>query len=188
MIDGDIRQIEPRSLFARIDFWVREPGHLALALIHAYGTGRFDKESPLYADFQKAVERMISDGQADSRRVALVGGSAKPYNYNGELDSYLSFLSSRGLVSDRPSFDKSGRHRVVMETDGIRTTADILEKCPTLAWYKAQAETVHTFLPILETYDLAVMPYLGGGLSQLMASEIPLLPVIQERYSRLTSG
>ncbi len=187
LIDGETRQIEPRSLFARLDFWVREPGHLALALVHAYGAGKFDEQSPLYPVYRAALDRMTTDSQADSRRVALLGGSAKPYRFGGELDSYLSFLSSRGLVSDRPSFDKSGRHRIVLETAGIQMVTGMLEKCPSMRWYQTQAVTVKTFLPMLEDYDLTIMPYLGGGLSPLMASDVPLLPMIQERYSRLTS-
>src|SRR5512141_747591 len=36
LIDGETRQIESLTALQRFDFWVREPGHLALALMQAY--------------------------------------------------------------------------------------------------------------------------------------------------------
>src|SRR5579872_2962805 len=36
LLEGDTRQIDSMSLLQQFDFWVREPGHLTLALIHAY--------------------------------------------------------------------------------------------------------------------------------------------------------
>ncbi len=177
LIEGEFRQVESRARLGRFDFWVREPGHLALALLHATTRRGADEAASL----RQTVGRMLADNQIDTRRVALPVAEAS----SGDLDYILSFLSSRAVISDRPSFSKTGSHQIVLEAVGITLAEKIFESCPTFAWYRAQCEIVRQFFPILEGYDLATMPYLGSDLTPTLAATSSLIPYIRERYDRI---
>jgi hypothetical protein len=177
LIDGEFRQVESRARLGRFDFWVREPGHLALALLHA--ASRLHDDLPL---LRQAVGRMLADNQVDTRRVT--GAES----YGGDLDYLLSFLASRAVISDRPSFSKTGSHQIILEAPGITLVEKIFAACPMFAWYRAQCEIVKQFFPVLEDYDLAIMPYLKPDLTPMVAASISLVPYIRERYDRILSA
>jgi hypothetical protein len=179
LIEGEFRQVESRARLGRFDFWVREPGHLALALLDA--APRLNGDLPA---LRQVVDRMLVDDQVDIRRVALPGADS----YNGDLDYMLSFLSSRAVISDRPSFSKTGSHQIVLEAPGIALAEQIFTSCPTFAWYRMQSEIVKRFFPVLEHYDLAAMPYLKPDLTPMVAASISLIPYIRERYDRILSA
>src|SRR2546421_13010754 len=71
LLDGETREVLSIWQLQRFDFWVREPGHLALALMHAYTVGpdRLEKDV-LHAGLQ----RLMGDDEVDVRRVLLPGG------------------------------------------------------------------------------------------------------------------
>lgn len=179
LIDGEFRQVESRARLGRFDFWVREPGHLALALLHA--ASRLNGDLPL---LKQAVNRMLADNQVDTRRMTLPGAES----YGGDLDYLLSFLTSRAVISDRPSFSKTGSHQIVLEAPGITLVEKIFASCPMFAWYRAQCEIVRRFFSVLEDYDLAIMPYLKPDLTPMAAASISLVPYIRERYDRILSA
>src|SRR5438128_2164563 len=68
LIDGETRQVESLRRLQRFDFWVREPGHLALALLHAYAE-TVDSFAATRAVLHEALYRIMADGNADHRRV-----------------------------------------------------------------------------------------------------------------------
>ncbi len=182
LIDGETRQVDSLTRLQRFDFWVREPGHLALALLHAYGAvpDRFAETLPL---LRETLGRVMADDQGDIRRVILPGA---PYAIFEDFDTRLSFLTSRALVSDRPSFTRSRSvsHRVVLETLGTAFVRQILESCPTFGWYRLQCEAVAVFYPLLDTYDLTIMTYLAPDLNPALAARSALLPIVRSRYAR----
>src|SRR5215217_7863557 len=89
LLDGETREVLSIWQLQRFDFWVREPGHLALALMHAYTVGpdRLEKDV-----LHTGLQRLMADDQVDVRRVLLPGG---PYNIFEDFDSRLSLLTSR---------------------------------------------------------------------------------------------
>ena len=159
---------------------MREPGHLALALLHGLTTGALTDHEAI----RTLIDRTLADAQADVRRVGLPGA---PYNVLENFDESLSFLTSRALLSDRPSFGK-GRgtaHQVVLETAGIGFVDRLLTECPLFNWYRIQAESVAQFFPMLEKIDLAVMPYLAPELTPAQAASVPLIPFIAARAQQV---
>lgn len=180
LFEGETRQIESKARLGRLDFWVREPGHLALALLNAYATtpNVFEgREAALHA----AIERSLADAQADKRRVLMPGG-LRP---TAQIDEMLAFLVSRALISDRPSFTRGGAHLIVLEQRGLEFVAQLLAACPLLDWYRAQCETVAEFAPTLEQTDLTAMPYLAPDLTPALAASFPFTPIIAGRYQRI---
>jgi hypothetical protein len=180
LTEGQTWRIDSRGKLSRFDFWVREPGHLALALLDAsQHKPSLIKDNAL---FKATLDRMLENDQADIRRVMLPGAPVKPQGIAGELNLLLSDLAARALISDRPSFNKSGGHQIVLENAGAELAKKIMVEAPSFVWYGAQCAAVKAFWPLLESYDLATMPYLG--LSPLMVAVSPLIPVIKERYQR----
>lgn len=180
LIDGETRQVDSLWRLQQFDFWVREPGHLALALLDAYAAmpDAFADRKPMFRD---AIERSLKDNQADTRRIMLPGA---PYHIFEDFDRPLSFLTSRALVSDRPSFTRtrSHAHLIILETAGVRLVQQILEKCPSFGWYRLQCETVAAFFPVLEKYDPNAMSYLAPDLTPALVSASALVPYIQRRF------
>lgn len=182
LLEGETRQVDSLWRLQQFDFWMREPGHLALALLRSYASGpeRFaDSKDQLKA----AIEKMLTEDQADIRRVRQPGAS---YNMLEDLDYSLSFLTARALVSDRPSFARSRQfaHQVVLESAGVAFVHKILDQCPTFIWYRAQAELIAMYLPRLEHYDIAYMSYLAPELTPAMAATLPLVPFIRQRLDK----
>src|SRR4051794_19900911 len=70
LLDGETREVQSIWQLQRFDFWVREPGHLALALLHAFVAmpDNVDK-----AALQEQLNRLLADDQIDTRRVMLPG-------------------------------------------------------------------------------------------------------------------
>jgi hypothetical protein len=182
LIEGEMRQVDSIWQLQRFDFWVREPGHLALALLHAYAESP-DRFAATTATVHEALYRMMADGNADTHRIILPG---TPYSIFEDFDHHLSFLTSRALISDRPSFTRSRNapHRIVLEASGVDTVRQIIRACPAYNWYRQQSQTVATFLPILEQYDLTKMSYLIPDLTPAKAVSTPLLPYIRLRYAK----
>ena len=183
LIDGETRQIDSLGRLQQFDFWVREPGHLALALLDAYAAEP-DTFSDRKQTLQEALDRVLKDCQADTRRVMLPGA---PYHLFEDFDRPLSFLTSRALVSDRPSFtrSRSQSHRIILDAAGVKFVQQLFESCPSFAWYRLQCETVAAFFPALEKYDLSAMTYLAPDLTPAMVAAAALVPNIQRRYQRL---
>jgi hypothetical protein len=178
LIDGETRQVESLWKLQRFDFWVREPGHLALALLHGYAASSAQFEGRIAA-LREAIDRVLADNNADHRRITVPGA---PYNIFEDFDHHFSFLTSRALISDRPSFVRSRNHLIILETTGVKTVRQILESCPTYGWYRQQCETVAAFLPILDRYDLSSMIYLAPDLTPAMVASRALIPYIRQRY------
>ena len=181
LLDGDTRQIDSLTRLHQFDFWVREPGHLALALLKSFNGA---PERADEAHLRDALDRMLKDDQADIRRVVTPGGSRNMFE---DLDYSLSFLTARALISDRPSFTRSRQHthQIVLEAPGIKLVQQILDTCPLFQWYRAQCELVAAHFPRLEHYDLAMMTYLAPELSPAMVTTVPLIPYIRQRYEQL---
>ncbi len=176
LLDGETRQVDSIGQLQRFDFWVREPGHLALALL-------VQKPTPDSSQ-QRQLRRLVAGGQLDIRRIPV---PSAPYSYLEDFGASMSFASSRALVSDRPSFAKSRSygHRLVLETRGIALVKQILAECPSFDWYRVQSELVAENIATLDAIDLSAMPYLESELSPAQAAVTPLLPVVQARYSAL---
>src|SRR5262245_55335445 len=110
LFEGPLRQIDSIRALQRFDFWLREPGHLALALLHAHASmpGDFiDQDEAL----RTALDRMLEDDNVDFHRIPSTGGS----NFES-LNDMLSYLASRALLSDRPSFTRTraSSHQIVL--------------------------------------------------------------------------
>lgn len=173
LLEGDTRQIESPARLQRFDFWMREPGHLALALLHDAAT---------HPSLAAHLTRMTADGELDKRRVPA---PSAPYRFYATLDAYLSFLTGAALITDRPSFAKSQPHQVVLETAGITLVEKILAECPSFGWYKAQGDLIATQWTALERVDLTTMPYLAPDLTPALAAAVPLTPYVISRADQL---
>jgi hypothetical protein len=176
LLEGEVRQVDSIWELQRFDFWIREPGHLALALL--------DTATSDDADRRDALLPLLRDDQIDVHRIALPGA---PYNILEDFDFSLSFLTSRGLVSDRPSFVRSKNygHQVILENAGIEIVQKILAECPSFHWYKQQCETVSRFFTALELVDLVAMPYLQPDLTPIQAASAPLTPIVRARFQNV---
>lgn len=182
LISGTTRQVDSLWRLQQFDFWLREPGHLAFALLHAYAANPSKFTGEYHDKVRTALERMLSGDLVDTRRVALPGS---PYNIIADLDANLSFLTGCALLSDRPSFARSATHQIVLETPGIELVQKILGTCPTFEWYRAQGELITDFFPFLEQYDLGVMPYLAPDFTPVTAAAVPLAASIRARHERI---
>ncbi len=180
LFDAETRQTDSIWQLQQFDFWVREPGHLALALM-SLPPEQLEPQRDL---LRAALDRMIEDRRANVRRVPLPGA---PYNILEDFDFSLSYLTSRALLTDRPSFTRSraSMHQIVLEAGGIEIVHKILENCPSFDWYRAQSETIAAFFPLLEKINLSEMPYLFPDLSPALAASVPLTPYIVKRYHEL---
>ena len=176
--DGETRQVDSIRQLQQFEFWLREPGHLALALLH------IAVEQPAQTELIRiTLDRILTDRNADRRRVIWPG---TPYQTLPNLNESFTFLSSRGLVSDRPSFTP-GRttRRIVLESPGVVFCRKIVETCPSFVWYDWLGETVVHFWSWLESIDLTVMPHLSPDLTPTQAAIVPLMPIIKRRYENL---
>ncbi len=188
LLDGETRQIDSVAALQRFDFWVREPGHLALALTHLAATLAANSAREMAAReliaLRGPLDRLLVANLIDVRRVALPGA---PYNVLEDFDYALSYLTARSLVSDRPSFGKTrgALHQIVLETTGIAFVRRLLAECPMFDWYRAQCEVVAQYTPQLDKFDLAEMTYLAPDLTPAAASTLPLIPIIQTRYEKV---
>ena len=182
LLEGETRQVDSLWRLQQFDFWMREPGHLALALLRSYASAP-ERYADTKDELQAALTRMLENEQADIRRVKQPGAS---YNILEDLDYSLSFLTARALVSDRPSFAKSRQyaHQVVLETAGVDLVHKILVQCSSFGWYRAQAELIAMYMPRLEHYDIAYMSYLTPELTPAMAATLPLVPFIRQRLDK----
>lgn len=177
LTEGAVRHIGSRAQLAHFDFWLREPGHLALALLHLKQAGLVAGRE---AEIAAAITRMTADSSVDQRRVEHPTVPTSP----AYLDPFLVFLAGAALLSDRPSFTRGRSSQLVLEAAGIAFVEKLFEECPSLGWYKAQAELIAAFFPLLGRFDLAVMPYLSPDLTPARAATLPLIPFIKERYER----
>ncbi|MEP7287698.1 MAG: hypothetical protein ABI947_18245 [Chloroflexota bacterium] len=182
LLEGETRQIDSLTRLQLFDFWVREPGHLALALLRSFGSApeRVEETNP---NVREAIQRMLKDNQADVRRVKLPNAT---HSHLEDLDFSLSYLTARHLLSDRPSFARSRQftHQVVLETPGVEFVQKILKSAPTFEWYRLQSELVAANFNRLEHYDLAMMSYLAPDLNPAIAATLPLIPYIRTRYEQ----
>lgn len=178
LLEGSTRQLDSLNRLQAFDFWMREPGHLALALLHLYSA----EGGTLTVNVGEAISRMTTDAQIDSRRVPAAGS---PYRLYADLDDQLSFLVGAGLVTDRPSFNKNQQHQIVLETTGIALVEKIFAECASFAWHKAQGELIAALYPSLEKMDLIAMPYLAPELTPSLAAVVQLTPYVLMRATKL---
>lgn len=178
LLEGSTRQIDSPAHLQHFDFWMREPGHLALALLHLHAANGL----PVSLSVTEALSRMTDDAQIDKRRVPASGS---PYRLYADLDDHLSFLVGTGLVTDRPSFNKNQQHQIVLETTGIALVEKIFAECPAFLWHKAQGELISAVFPLLEQLDLNAMPYLAPDLTPSLAAVAQLTPYVLMRAARL---
>ncbi|HLY27540.1 MAG TPA: hypothetical protein VKQ72_14445 [Aggregatilineales bacterium] len=180
LLAGETRQVDSIWRLQQFDFWVREPGHLALALLRSYASAP-ERFTDTFPTFQAGLDAMLKDDLADVRRVRLPSAS---HNYILEdLDYSFSFLTARDLISDRPSFANSRNytHQIVLEVPGVTFVQKVLADCPMFDWYRQQCELVALYYPRLERYDLAFMSYLAPELTPVGAATTPLVPYIRRR-------
>jgi hypothetical protein len=175
LLEGSTRQIDSPARLQHFDFWMREPGHLALALLQLDG-------ATTTINVTDALSRMTDDAQLDKRRVPTSGA---PYRLYADLDEPLSFLVGTGLVIDRPSFNKNQSHEIVLESSGIALVEKIFAECPSFLWYKAQGELIAALYPQLEQIDLGAMPYLAPELTPSLAAIAQLTPYVLMRAAKL---
>ncbi|MHB8625697.1 MAG: hypothetical protein ACYDBJ_11675 [Aggregatilineales bacterium] len=180
--DGETRQVDSIGQLQQFEFWLREPGHLALALLSVA------TEQPSQADaIRPALGQLLIDDSIDRRRVIWPGA---PFQALPELNESLTFLSSRALVSDRPSFGAGSgprsAHQIVLETAGIELARRIIETCPLFGWYDVLGQMTAQFWRWLGTFNLLTMPYLPRDVTASQVAVAPLLPLIQARYVALT--
>lgn len=182
LLEGDTRQIESPARLQRFDFWMREPGHLALALLHDAARTADTPRTAAHASLATHLTRMTTDGELDKRRVPA---PSAPYRFLVTLDAYLSFLTGAALITDRPSFTKNQPHQVVLETAGIALVEKILAECPSFGWYKTQGDLIAAQWAVLERLDLTTMPYLAPDLTPTLATAVPLAPYVISRADQL---
>ncbi len=174
--DGETRQVGSIAQVRQFEFWLREPGHLALALLKIAAVQPAQAES-----IQTDLAQMLIDDSIDHRRVQWPGA---PLQSLPDLHEALSFLSSRALVSDRPSFS-SGPHQIVLETAGIEFVQRILETCPLFGWYDFLGQVVSRAWIGLAAIDLNTMAYLAPDLTPTQAASGSLLPIVRARLALL---
>jgi hypothetical protein len=181
LLDGETREAESLYQLQQFEFWVREPGHLALALLRAYADV---PESINGTELRGAVERMLDKDQVDIRRVPMPGA---PYTIFSDFDDCLSFMTGRALVSDRPSFvrTRGKSHRIVLETEGVDLTKKILDTCPEFTWYRHQCEIVAAHTQILAAYDLSTMSYLAPEMTPALAAAVAMAPFVRQRLEKI---
>lgn len=180
--DGETRQVDSITQLQQFEFWMREPGHLALALLYIVG------EQPAQVDaIRTALGQLLIDDSIDRRRIVWPGA---PFQALPELNEAIAFLSGRALVSDRPSFGGGNgtraMHHIVLETAGIELARQIIETCPLFGWYDVVGLMTTQFWRWLGTFSLLTMPYLPRDITAAQVAVTPLLPLIQARYAALS--
>ena len=176
LLEGETRQIDSLAHVQQFDFWLREPGHLALALIQARMASP-DGFASHDTTLRAALAYMLHDDRVDTHRIESAWKSV------ADWDESLSFLTSRALVSDRPSFMRTRSHQIILEAEGVRLVREILTTCPSFDWYRAQAETIAALWTVLAGCDLITMPYLAPDLTPATSTSVPLVPIIRARMT-----
>lgn len=185
LLEGETRLIESKRTLITFDFWMREPGHLGLALLDCYRINS-DQFSPVQRDsLQTLIPRLLTDDNADRHRVMATAS----YAVFSDLDHWLGHLTAAALVSDRPRFTRSRQAKItpqlILEPDGIQFTQKLLDQAPSLGWYRDQGETINACWNILAPLDLHAMSYLRPETTPTLASLQPLSPIIFKRSAIL---
>jgi hypothetical protein len=180
MLEGQVRQVDSIARLQQFDFWMREPGHLALALMRSY-TSNPERLEEITPNLRTSIDRMLQNDDVDVHRVRIPNATHGIFE---DLDYSLSHLTARALVSDRPSFARSRQftHQVVLEAAGVALVEKIFAEAPSFDWYRKQGELIAAYFSRLERYDLAVMSYLSPTLTPVTAGVAPLAPYIRQRY------
>ena len=188
LLEGETRRIDSLQRLQRFDFWMREPAHLALALLYACQSTSMSTSMPPSQNqrdlIQAAIARMLSARQLDVRRVRLMGASHKLL---ADLNHSLAILTSCALITERPSFAKNQlKHQttstqIVLERSGIAVVEQILATAPTFAWYRAQGEIIAACADFLDAIDLQAMPYLSPDLKLADTITRSLTTVVWQR-------
>jgi len=185
LLEGETRLIDSKRALLGFDFWMREPGHLGLALLYCYQINPAQFTVIQQAALRELVPHLLSDQNADRHRVAA-GAS---YAVFSDLDHWLGHLTACALISDRPTFSRSRQAKtfpqITLEPDGLQFAQKLFETAPSLGWYREQGAHIVTFWNLLTNLDLSTMSYLGPELTPTLAALQPLCPVIFKRNSEL---
>lgn len=181
LLEGETRAISSKKALVAFDFWMREPGHLGLALLDSYqvnSAGFSQVQTGLLRDL---IARLLHEDAADRHRVP----NGVSYSVFSDLDHWLGHLTACALISDRPTFAKGRSARAMpqltLETTGIAFAQRLLHEAPSMQWYAQQGAVIAACWDLLAQIDLNTMSYLRPDLNPLMAAMQPICPILLKR-------
>lgn len=137
----------------KIDFWLRYPDHLAMALI--YGCRQGGELVHRRDEIRDIVRHIFISQEPALRWVPMrryLRGAYEP------LDTVLSFLSSRWLAYQRP-MEGGRRTEYRLTQKGCTAIENLLAACPAGVWYSERCELIKSFYGNLGGDEMRELQY-----------------------------
>jgi hypothetical protein len=166
--DYFVYRIDSETKLQKLDFWIRYPDYLCLALLLACSQ-EYVKTDVFKQQVKHNVRSIIENEEPQLRlkpMLKYLRGAYEP------LDTIISFLYSRGLVL--PIFQKTLTCYDLTRRGDIAVSG-LLQECPETHWYKERCELITHFFGALSGIELRQlqyeeMEYKSANMSELITS------------------
>lgn len=169
--DYYICRIDSETKLQKLDFWVRYPDYLCLALLQACSQG-YSKVVNCKGIVKSAIHLILENEEPRLRLIPMLKYLRGAYE---PLDTVMSFLYSRGLVEAifhkvNTCYDLTRR--------GDQAVDGLQKECPETRWYGERCKLINDFFGYLSGCEIRALQYeeqeyKGTMLSELIAP-VPL--------------
>lgn len=146
--------IESESKIQKLDFWIRYPDHLAMALIRGCDPEGERMLITKAEEIKNFVRQIIKSREPSFRWVPMHRYLRGAYE---ALDNVMAFLSSRNLAYSR--LDRRQTH-YYLTLKGSDTVKKMIEECDEVHWYVERCKLIRKFLGHLNGFNMRNMQYL----------------------------
>lgn len=167
-------RIDSETKLQKIDFWIRYPDHLAIALLNLIETNQTVTSQK--EEIRDVVRKIFQDEEPVVRWIPMrkyLRGAYEP------LDNVMVYLSSRSLAYRRIE-ERGRRNRYYLTPKGKQAVEAIITNCPEAKWYVSRCQLINSFFEHLSGFELRNIQYLDPSYSQA-----PYLATIQTIESQV---
>jgi hypothetical protein len=147
-VPGAVRVVTSQKRLQKLDFWVRNPDHLAYTLLDRYDTAGDDR-------WLQSAKAILDSEEPEIRRDAMAKYMFGAYE---PIDTGLAPLISYGLAQT-VRHPETRRRRYFLLQRGLAVAEKMEREMPEAAWYAARANLVGDLCAGLTGEDLARMQY-----------------------------
>lgn len=157
MFDENL-SIESESKLQKIEFWIRYPDHLAVALLRGCEMEGFGSQHLLSQkdEVKEIVLKIFRDQEPHLRWVPMLKYLRGAYE---PLDDVMCFLSSRSLAYSRV-VEGGKRVRYLLMPKGSDAVKKLLRECEETKWYEDRCKLINSFFGHLSGFEIRKLQYL----------------------------
>lgn len=173
--DYFVYRIDSETKLQKLDFWIRYPDYLCLALLLTCSQG-WDKRDAFKQQVKISVRSIIENEEPQLRlkpMLKYLRGAYEP------LDTVISFLYSRGLVL--PIFQKTHTYYDLTRRGDIAVSG-LIQECPETHWYKERCKLITHFFGALSGIELRQLQYEEAEYKSANMSEL-ITPIDTEKIA-----